>query len=135
MAKFLADPEGTEDLPADGHRRSLSAAALDRSPLAGFLDATVGARLRGHGDGVLHLVNVRDWHVPGESYDLERRQYGAHCEAGTWGAEYIDGFGRWLDPGAGEAGDGGRDAAGGREVPGAGEAPDPDPDRDGSPRP
>ena len=28
----------------------------------------------------------------------ERRRYGAHCEAGTWGAGYVDGLEGWLDP-------------------------------------
>lgn len=98
VAKFLADPDGTEGFTTDGHRRTVSAAELGRSPLARFLDATVGTRLRGHGEGVLHLVNIRDWHVQGESYELERSQYGAHCEAGTWGADYIDGLQGLLAP-------------------------------------
>ncbi|GDY50907.1 hypothetical protein SVIO_015300 [Streptomyces violaceusniger] len=85
VSKLLLDSESGASLRAEGHRRVLSEAELRRSPLARFLDATVGSRMRGHGDGVLHLINIRDWHVPGETYDLERRQYGAHCEADTWG--------------------------------------------------
>lgn len=98
VAKFLADPDNTGAAAADGHRRTFSAADLRCSPLARFLDATIGTRLRGHGDGVLHLINLRDWHVQGESYEQERRAYGAHCEAGSWGARYIDGLAPLLDP-------------------------------------
>ena len=50
------------------------------------------------GRGVLHVINIRDWHVPDDNYDFERRRYGAHCEAGTWGAGYVDGLEGWLDP-------------------------------------
>ncbi|MGW3563806.1 hypothetical protein ACWDSL_07885 [Streptomyces sp. NPDC000941] len=98
VSKLLLDSEGGEALRTEGHRRVLPEAELRHSPLARFLDATVGSRMRGHGDGVLHLINVRDWHVPGEAYDLERRQYGAHCEADTWGAAYVDGLTDLLAP-------------------------------------
>ncbi|OPF74677.1 hypothetical protein VT50_0226380 [Streptomyces antioxidans] len=98
VSKLLLDSESGASLRTEGHRRVLSEAELRRSPLARFLDATVGSRTRGHGDGVLHLINIRDWHVPGEAYDLERRQYGAHCEAGTWGAAYVDGLTELLAP-------------------------------------
>ncbi|GAA2339248.1 hypothetical protein [Streptomyces violaceusniger] len=98
VSKLLLDSESGASLRAEGHRRVLSEAELRRSPLARFLDATVGSRMRGHGDGVLHLINIRDWHVPGETYDLERRQYGAHCEADTWGAAYVDGLDDVLAP-------------------------------------
>ena len=47
---------------------------------------------------ILHVINVRDWHVPGHAYDVERRAYGSHCEAGTWGVRYVDGLERFLDP-------------------------------------
>ncbi|NUS83546.1 MAG: hypothetical protein HOY75_12555 [Streptomyces sp.] len=98
VSKLLLDSEGGEALRTEGHRRVLPEAELRHSPLARFLDATIGSRMRGHGDGVLHLINVRDWHVPGEAYDLERRQYGAHCEADTWGAAYVDGLTDLLAP-------------------------------------
>ncbi|MCQ8191395.1 hypothetical protein [Streptomyces rugosispiralis] len=98
VSKLLLDSESGASLRTEGHRRALSAAELRRSPLARFLDATVGSRTRGHGDGVLHLINIRDWHVPGEAYDLERRHYGAHCEADTWGAAYVDGLTDLLAP-------------------------------------
>jgi hypothetical protein len=74
---------------------------LDRpaaGPLGAFLNGTVGLRLAGKGAGVLHLINIRDWHVADESYDRERRAYGPHCEAGTWGARYVEGLEPFLDP-------------------------------------
>ncbi|MES4902516.1 MULTISPECIES: hypothetical protein [unclassified Streptomyces] len=112
VSKLLLDCEGGDTLRTEGHRRVLPEAELRHSPLARFLDATVGSRTRGHGDGVLHLINIRDWHIPGEAYDLERRQYGAHCEADTWGAAYIDGLADLLapqpPPGGAEDGWGGR---------------------------
>jgi len=79
--------------------RRLPAAAVGAGPLGLFLEQTVGRRRRGEdGRGVLHVINIRDWHVPDDNYDDERRRYGAHCEAGTWGAGYIDGLEGWLDP-------------------------------------
>ncbi|MCP9211380.1 hypothetical protein [Streptomyces cucumeris] len=107
-SKLLLDSENGTGFRTEGHRRVLSAGQIHHSPLARFLQATVGSRTRGHGDGVLHLINIRDWHVPGEAYDLERRQYGAHCEANTWGAEYVDGLAELLDPPPREDGWGGR---------------------------
>ena len=35
---------------------------------------------------MLHVINIRDWHIPDDNYDFERRRYGAHCEAGTLGS-------------------------------------------------
>jgi hypothetical protein len=79
--------------------RRLPAKAVADGPLGQFLDDTIGSRIRGEeGRGVLHVINVRDWHVPDSNYDFERRLYGSHCEAGSWGAGYIDGLERWLDP-------------------------------------
>ena len=71
---------------------------LERGPLALFLDACVGERLAGRQPGILHVINIRDWHVADDSYDAERRLYGRHCEAGTWGAGYVDGLEKHLDP-------------------------------------
>ena len=79
--------------------RRLPAGAVAAGPLGLFLEQTIGRRRRGEdGRGVLHVINIRDWHVPGDNYDFERRRYGAHCEAGTWGAGYVDGLEGWLDP-------------------------------------
>jgi hypothetical protein len=91
--------------------RDLPAEALAEGPLGLFLDRTIGRRMREedgkeqdgkeqHSKGVLHVINIRDWHVPDDNYDFERRRYGAHCEAGTWGAGYVDGLEKWLDPAA-----------------------------------
>ena len=63
-----------------------------------FLNAVFDERRANKGRGTLHIINIRDWHEPGAAYDQERRVYGSHCESGTWGAEYIDGLERFLDP-------------------------------------
>jgi hypothetical protein len=82
---------------ADG----FSARALARGPLGQLLATTVGSRMRGlEPRGTLHVINIRDWHRPGPSYDEERRVYGCHCEAETWGAKYIDGLRHYLAPGS-----------------------------------
>ena len=57
----------------------------------------------------MHVINIRDWHVPGDSYDLERRAYGAHCEAGSWGAGYVEGLEALLDPARSPAGEDAQD--------------------------
>src|SRR5919202_446827 len=68
-------------------------------PLGLFLAATIGERAKAtDGVGTLHVVNIRDWHKPGPSYDDERRISGRHCEAGTPGAAYLTGLERYLDP-------------------------------------
>jgi hypothetical protein len=82
----------------DGHRR-VKERLLRDGPLSVFLDATIGKRLTTPCNDVLHVINVRDWHERNESYDEERRLHGRHCEAGTWGAGYIDGLGKYLNPG------------------------------------
>jgi hypothetical protein len=113
---FLLNPECSLSLPVAEARtmllgrgrfelttgeglRRLPPAAVAAGPLGLFLDRTVGRRRRGEdGWGVLHVINIRDWHVPDPYYDLERRTYGPHCERGTWGAGYVDGLERWLNP-------------------------------------
>ena len=76
----------------DGRR----ARTIRGGPLGVFLESTVGRALAG--DATLHVVNIRDWHLPGAAYDAERRAYGPHCEAGTWGVRYLEGTEAWLDP-------------------------------------
>ena len=113
---FLLNPECRLSLPEPvsrlmllGRRRfdpvkatgkgCLPGEAIACGPLALFLEQTIGRRRRDEdGQGVLHVINIRDWHEADENYDFERRRYGAHCEAGSWGAQYVDGLGRWLDP-------------------------------------
>jgi hypothetical protein len=98
-AMLLGNRDG--DLRRARNRNDSRRSELIRNgSLGAFLDAAVGRRLDGRsgGGGVLHLVNVRDWHQSGPTYDDERRRYGAHCEAGTWGAEYLDGLDGFLDP-------------------------------------
>jgi hypothetical protein len=94
------------DLHAGGNRPDQKRAkAIEGGPLGIFLRATAGRRIAEDGSqGVLHVINIRDWHEAGDAYDLERRAYGNHCEAGTWGADYLEGLERYLDPtGAGMA--------------------------------
>jgi hypothetical protein len=99
VRSVLLGREAARVKASEGVRR-FPAKAVAEGPLAQFLDDTIGSRLRGEASrGVLHLINVRDWHVPDDNYDFERRLYGTHCEAGTWGAGYVDGLERWLDPG------------------------------------
>jgi hypothetical protein len=103
---------GALDLRKGGNEPSPArACAIRVGPLGVFLDAVVGARQRdaavpNNRLPVLHVVNLRDWHVPGSEYDLERRMYGMHCEAETWGAAYLEGAAEFLDPdGTGDTGD------------------------------
>jgi nicotinamidase-related amidase len=97
-ARLLLDANDEYGFQVVGHRRELSDRSRRSSPLAQFLDAVVGSRISGAETRHLHLINIRDWHVPGEHYDRERSQYGAHCEEGTWGAQYLEGFEDYLDP-------------------------------------
>jgi len=78
--------------------RRVSDELLERGPLGLFLQATIGERFAGRQPGLLHVINIRDWHVPDASYDAERRTFGRHCLAGTWGARYVDGLEAYLDP-------------------------------------
>ncbi|MCK9925943.1 hypothetical protein MXD62_01995 [Frankia sp. Mgl5] len=91
-------PSGRGGFEQRGNRRTIDDRTIRRSPFGRLLAATAGERLRGRGEGELHLVNVRDWHVPSDEYDLERRGYGPHCEAGTWGADYPSALTGLLDP-------------------------------------
>jgi hypothetical protein len=87
------------DLHAGGNRADAKRAdAIAAGPFGVFLRDAVGRRIEDATLPVVHVINVRDWHVPGEGYDLERRAYGSHCEAGTWGVGYVDGLDRFLDP-------------------------------------
>lgn len=79
--------------PSDARSRAIAA-----GPLGIFLRAVVGSRLENGRLPEIHLVNLRDWHVPGAEYDRERRDYGMHCEAGSWGSDYLEGVSEFLDP-------------------------------------
>jgi len=99
----LALPEAVVDEMLLGKKRhearSTDGLARREGPLGLFLDATIGERAAtDKGRGTLHVVNVRDWHKPGPSYDDERRFSGRHCEEGTLGAAYVEGLGCYLDP-------------------------------------
>jgi nicotinamidase-related amidase len=96
--KLLIHPASERSFGESKSRRTIGREAIRKGPLGRLLTATVGKRLQGEGHGTLHLVNIRDWHTTGDHYDRERRQHGAHCEAGTWGAEYPADLVDLLDP-------------------------------------
>ncbi len=96
--KLLIHRASEEGFNERGSRRTISARTVQHSPLSRLLASTVGKRCRGEGQGTLHLVNIRDWHIESEAYDRERFVYGSHCEPGTWGAEYVDHVAGLLDP-------------------------------------
>src|SRR5438874_7209665 len=96
--RILLAKDDQHAFPTAGAPRQVPENLLDRGPLGLFLQATVGEALAGRRDGLVHVINIRDWHAPDDSYDAERRIYGRHCEAGTWGAGYVDGLEKYLDP-------------------------------------
>jgi hypothetical protein len=81
--------------------QELARSEVEGGPLGRLLAKTIFERasgLPGH-EGILHVINIRDWHdCTSSSYDAERRVYGRHCEASTWGAGYISGLAHYLDP-------------------------------------
>jgi len=80
--------------------RQVAPELLARGPLGLFLQAIMGKRFAGGDEGLLHVINIRDWHTPDDSYDAERRSFGRHCLAGSWGARYLEGLEQYLDPAA-----------------------------------
>jgi hypothetical protein len=93
--------------PRGGGRLPILGGDVEDGPLGVFLRAVHTQRRTPGNDGnehaargTLHVINIRDWHEPGPAYDRERRTYGSHCEQGTWGAEYVQGLGDLLAPGA-----------------------------------
>jgi hypothetical protein len=84
-----------------GGAKELKEEDLESGPLGRLLALTIDERARGIGEheGILHVINIRDWHVcTGDTYEDERRVYGRHCEEKTWGAGYIQGLAHLLDP-------------------------------------
>src|SRR5580765_7867415 len=79
-------------------RRTLTPEELAAGPLGLFLEETIGHRRQKPDCAVLDVINIRDWHVDDDAYDVERRSYGSHCERGTWGAAYFEGLEHYLDP-------------------------------------
>jgi len=98
VRKLLIAKKDHDAYDVDHAPRDVPIELVERGPLGLFLNATVGERFGGADPGLLHVINIRDWHIPGESYDAERRVFGRHCEAGTWGARYIEGLEQYLDP-------------------------------------
>lgn len=79
----------------DVNRRQVRPDLLMDGPLYRFLEAAIDDPNR-HND--LHVIHIKDWHQPSESYDAERRAYGSHCEVDTWEAEPLDCFDKYLQP-------------------------------------
>lgn len=100
VRKMLIGRDDTKlEKNAGGGRIKLSHGVLSNGPLGVFLDSVIGRRCRGEdGQGILHVINIRDWHEDSPFYDAERRIYGVHCEKGSWGADYIEGLEKYLDP-------------------------------------
>jgi len=93
------DLAGMDALPTQGNRIMLDDKQIAAGPLGRFMESLVGRRRAGKDcKGTLHIINIRDWHVLDENYDRERIKYGAHCERGTWGADYLQGFEPYFDP-------------------------------------
>jgi hypothetical protein len=81
--------------PPYPNRRQVHPELLKNGPLYRFLESTIDDPNRLN---QLHVIHIKDWHKPSRNYDAERRSYGAHCEAGTWEADPIDGFDKYLQP-------------------------------------
>jgi hypothetical protein len=62
--KLLIHPTSEKTFSETKSRRTIDSGTLNKGPLARLLQATVGQRLDGAGQGTLHLVNIRDWHTP-----------------------------------------------------------------------
>jgi nicotinamidase-related amidase len=88
------DGAPVEKVQTRGNRREVIESALKNGPLYRFLQVVV-ERQRSN---PLHVIHIKDWHEASENYDRERRLYGAHCEAGTWGAAPLEGFEGFLMP-------------------------------------
>ncbi len=100
VKKMLIGKGGPQlEVSSGGGRIKLGKGFPDNGPLGMFLESVIGRRNREEdGQGILHVINIRDWHEYSPSYDVERRKYGAHCEKGSWGANYIEGLEKYLDP-------------------------------------
>jgi hypothetical protein len=82
----------------DGDQLRAGEKDLEQGPLGIFLRSTIGRRLAGEvGDGLLHVINIRQWRRRDQAYD-EDGPPKVYCETGTWGAGYIDGLDKYLDP-------------------------------------
>lgn len=85
----------TEDTSPDPNRRIYPKDKLQKGPLYTFLDTLISNVSK---DRELYVLHLRDWHTPSPRYDAERRLYGGHCEAGTWEAEPLAGYEKFLMP-------------------------------------
>lgn len=89
------DEEHEGEIPEKHDLREFEPQQLQKGPLYRFLDTVINNPSR---EEALHVVNLKDWHTPTSNYDQERRTYGTHCEANTYGAECLSGFENLLEP-------------------------------------
>jgi hypothetical protein len=85
----------TDATTIEDFRRKIDRKMLETGPLYTFLKAVIDAKSREH---ELHIITIKDWHTNSPNYDQERRTYGTHCEADTFGAACLDGFEALLEP-------------------------------------
>lgn len=108
LVGYGEDPDNVIEVDASTNKRKIKEKSsvdgrkdlLKNGPLYQFLKSLVEAD---NTPSNVHIINIRDWHTPSNSYDHERRLYGIHCEACTWEAEYLDGFEEVLYPFKGDA--------------------------------
>lgn len=87
--------ETKEMYTLDVNRRKIKPDLVKNGPLGQFLQTAIDSPDR---QNDLHVIHIKDWHVSSPNYDFERRSYGAHCEAGSWEAESIEGLDKYLQP-------------------------------------
>lgn len=81
-----------EVMTVERNRRHFKKELVEKGPLMRFFRAALT------GKNSVNVIHIKDWHLPSENYDAERRVYGEHCEAGSWGAEPIEGYDEFLQP-------------------------------------
>ena len=98
VKKMLIGEQDVEMVIGLKNRRRFGS-QIKAGPLYRFLDSAItpycDGTVKNH---KLHVIHIKDWHVPSQEYDLERNLYGAHCEAFSWDSEPIDGFDKFLKP-------------------------------------
>ena len=101
VSKMLVGNQGdSAHKPKKGATRVIGDQAAKKGPLGLFLNEVVGSRLKPSSQDIpdLHVINIRDYHLPGKHYDDERVKYGRHCEAGTDGVLFLNNYAQWLSP-------------------------------------
>ncbi len=98
VKQMLIGEQDAEMLMGLKNRRRFGS-RIKTGPLYRFLDSAItpyrDGTVKNH---TLHVIHIKDWHLPSAEYDLERNLYGAHCEAFSWDSEPIEGFNEFLQP-------------------------------------